>query len=265
MAMSIPGLTWLLFRALHITDTQLLQLLQPLQGRFPNTQAEYNNLLIALRRMGRILENNPNNIAQSLRNNSYNSHSAYMMSSQPYNHDGWNTWHDTRGESHGTVWYGNQNDWQDTSGAWGAETAHLYYGEDSDAGTDSDTASSLGQTDYQAEWRSEVPADASQTYIAQHLFWAYQKAKGAWRQYMGKPVRKVRRFVRRYKGKGKGKGKGKTKGNLGAPSAGAYLQSLADDDIEAVFATKGKGKGKRSSGKGKGRKGNPKGPNGQTL
>ena len=132
-----------------------------------------------------------------------------------------------------------------------------------DSGTDSDTASSIGDTNYQAE--VNVPAGSSNEYVAQHLFWMYQKAKGAWRQFMGKPVRKVRRFLKREPSKGKGKGKGK------GFNAGAFLANMSDDEVDQVFAYKGKGKGKgkskgkRSSGKGLGRKTNPKGPDGSIL
>ena len=74
---------------------------------------------------------------------------------------------------------------------------------------------------------------------------------------MNKPNRKVRKFFKR-----KGKGKGKT--------AGAFLQTMPDSEVEATFFDqghkgRGKSKGKRSSGKGKGRKQNPKGPDGQIM
>ena len=78
--------------------------------------------------------------------------------------------------------------------------------EASDAGTDTDTASDSGG-EYEAP--AGLPQNATPTMIAESLFWAYSRAKVAWRRFMGKPVRRVRRFVRRHHQKGKGKGDGK--------------------------------------------------------
>ena len=80
--------------------------------------------------------------------------------------------------------------------------------------------------------------------------WPYQKAKRTWRRFTSKPMSKVRRFTHRLvKGKGKG-GKGL--------AGRAFLETIADADVESVFKGKGRGKGgrkgKRSSGKGKGRR-----------
>ncbi|CAE8605145.1 unnamed protein product [Polarella glacialis] len=225
MALSVQGLTWILLRACQVNDTQLMQLLAPMQGLFPGTEAEYSQLRTVLRRMGHIIERTPGNIAQQLhgRNNSQQTQAFFI---------------------------------DDSSDPW----ASTFADQQSYNGTDSDTASSLGETSYVAD----LPQGLDPAGVAEHLFWAYQQAKGAWRQYMGKPVRAVRRFVNR-KGKGKGKGKGKDN------NAGAFLASMSDDELVYVFPGlskgkgKGKGKGKRSSGKGKGRTGNPIGPDGNTM
>ena len=65
--MSIQGLVWLLLRACAVDDTQLMQLLVPTNGLFPVTQQEYDRLITLLKRMGHIIENSPNNVAQLLR------------------------------------------------------------------------------------------------------------------------------------------------------------------------------------------------------
>ena len=121
-----------------------------------------------------------------------------------------------------------------------------------ESGTDTDTVSSLGDQEYDY---SDLPQGLDRDQTAEHLFWAYQQAKGRFRRFMRKPVRKVRRFIRR-----KGKGKGK--------HPGFYLASLNDQELEEMFFKgfrKGKGKGKRSTGKGRGRRQNPKGPDGQIM
>ena len=61
--MTPEGFSWLLLRACGVNDTQLLQLLHPLQGRFPQTLPQYRELQQGLRRMGHILEHSPGNLA----------------------------------------------------------------------------------------------------------------------------------------------------------------------------------------------------------
>ena len=89
---------------------------------------------------------------------------------------------------------------------------------------------------------------------AEHLFWAYQHAKGRYRKFMNEPVRRVRRHLKRH-----GKGKGK--------SAGHFLATSTETELHSLFLAKGKGHkfGRKSSGKGKGRSQNPKGPDGQIM
>jgi len=65
--MSFEGLSYTILRIVGVSDTQLLQLLQPFNGNFPNTQQHYTTLLASMRRMGHVLENQPGNIAQSFR------------------------------------------------------------------------------------------------------------------------------------------------------------------------------------------------------
>eukprot|EP00969_Alexandrium_andersonii_P107506 4742497-Alexandrium_andersonii.AAC.1 len=67
LALSVEGLVWLLLRACQVSDHQLMTLLQPFGGRFPNTPAQYQQILVLLRRKGHILEHSPGNIAQQLR------------------------------------------------------------------------------------------------------------------------------------------------------------------------------------------------------
>ena len=122
--------------------------------------------------------------------------------------------------------------------------------EDNDSGTDTDTASSVGDTWYDY---SDIIPGVSEDQKAEELFWAYQRFKGRYRRHMRKPVRRVRRFLKR-----RGKGKGKR--------PGYFLSTLSDPEVEQLFFAhgkggKGKGNGKRSSGKGM----NPRGADGQIM
>ena len=60
-------LTTILLRAADINGTQLINLLQPTLGRFPQNQQQYDAMNLRLRSMGHILEAAPGNLMQSLR------------------------------------------------------------------------------------------------------------------------------------------------------------------------------------------------------
>ena len=65
MAMPPQGLAWTLLRAVGVTPAQLIQLLAPMQGIFPSTLPQLEELLHYIRRMGHVLENHPGNIASA--------------------------------------------------------------------------------------------------------------------------------------------------------------------------------------------------------
>lgn len=65
--MNWEGYSWLLLRACSVNSNQLLSLLQPCQGRFLSTEAEFQGVSLSLRRMGHILEGALSNIAARLR------------------------------------------------------------------------------------------------------------------------------------------------------------------------------------------------------
>jgi hypothetical protein len=66
MLVNWEGYSWLLLRAYGVNSTQWLQLLQPYQGRFPNTQQEFKDMQSAIHRMTRNLEGQQGNLASSL-------------------------------------------------------------------------------------------------------------------------------------------------------------------------------------------------------
>ena len=65
--MSWEMYAWLLLRANGMNQTQLLNILQPMQGRFPSTEQEFKNMELTLRRVGCVLENAPTSLASQLR------------------------------------------------------------------------------------------------------------------------------------------------------------------------------------------------------
>ena len=60
-------LATILLRAVGITTTQMVTLLQPIGGRMPANQLQYDRLITQLRSMGHILEQTPGNISEALR------------------------------------------------------------------------------------------------------------------------------------------------------------------------------------------------------
>jgi hypothetical protein len=130
---NIQGMTWILLKAMHITDNQLVQLLQPLDGRFPANNAEFDNLRLRLRRLGHIVEHHPGNIASTLRTR-HNPQQAFF-GQQPQQD---NAAYQPTIPSPSAAWLSANtpatSDMPDDAGF--------------DSGTDSDTISSDGNTDY---------------------------------------------------------------------------------------------------------------------
>jgi len=195
LTMSIEGLAWILLKSCQINDTQLLNLLQPFGGRFPTTEQELRDLYGALRRMGHIMERRPNNIAQQLRSPQSGNLRAFMVTDggwgQPDSNQtstgdgGWDPPQSSNGEWNppsSSSWdqsswmaapVSNQGDYSYVG--WTPQTM------DYDSGTDTDTVSSEGQTAYTY---ADIPRDLEPNQTAEHLFWAYQQAKGRYRKFM---------------------------------------------------------------------------------
>ena len=66
--MSFEGYSMNLLSAIGVSDEQLLQITSRYQGRLPNAEADYQDMLRYLRRMGHILEGTPGNVGSVLRN-----------------------------------------------------------------------------------------------------------------------------------------------------------------------------------------------------
>ena len=266
MAMSWEGYSWLLLKACGVSHHQLLNVLQPYQGRFPSTEAEFSAMQLTLRRMGHILEQAPHNVATQLRSAPSRAFMASAASgagsSAWHEPDPWQD-HDPWQPGYSTAWSPGAASSSHAAAA-PAEQYDAYYipTEGGQSATDTETESSSGAPlDYRGdpELRNLSPHE-----VNEHLFWTYQKAKSRWRKHMQKPVRRVRRFLRRGgKGHSKGKGKGSSRFD--------FLANMDDAVVDTVFfggkgKSKGKSKGKhRSTGKGKGRRRNPIGADGKVM
>ena len=180
-----------------------------------------------IRRLGHIIERNPGNIASALGVNSRNNNNTRAFFGQQNDQAN----HDPTSGGDRPAYFGGHGQPAEFSQRVGSDQAQAYHSQNQDyeSGTDSDTASSDGETDY----RDMIPSGLPESEITAHLFWSYSRAKAAWRSHTRKPVRKVRRFLRK-KGKGKGKGHGK--------SASAFFADATDEEIEEVFFGKAKAK-----------------------
>ena len=262
----------MLLKVVGVSDSQLLQLLQPLDNQLPNTPQQYRELLQRIRRMAHVMEHRPNNIAQSLRRPHDHAPTLFWANAETWQESAqaYPAWSQSSNlgpagaapSSSGSTtpfaaWWTHE---QYATSSWFTE------GDDrSGNGTDTDTSSSDGLTNYDT---SDLPQTRDAGELLQHAYWAYAKAKGRWRRLTAKPVRRTRRFLKRSFGKGFSKGsfsqhfvdrlrsKGKGRGYT-------YLGMLEPHDMEQIFKGKAKGKG---SGKGFGRRsGNPKGKDGEVL
>ena len=227
MAMSWEGYSWLLTRACHVSQHQLLSLLQPFQGRFPADEAEFNNLQMAMRRMGHILEGSPNNIASQLRAPPAGAFFTGFGAEQPAEQqDPWATGPDPWGGS-GT--YAAVPTQPSAAGPSNAMVPAAAYWTDQDSGTDSDTISSVGNTQHDESDLIGLTGEQR----SEQIWWAYEKSKSRWRKLMNKPTRKTRRFIKKNHTGPKGKGKQRF----------AFLGNLSDEDIANAFYGKGNKKG----------------------
>lgn len=240
--LSVQGITWILLRAIGISDQQLIQLLAPFNGLFPSTEAEYTQLKTNRRRMGHILERTPGNLRDGLRSSQIAS-SAFLTHDEPWNPEP-TQWGARASETHG--WSGESA--FAASASCSSVDAFATF-QDDDIDTDSNTSS--GEC-------SSIPDDGQDpNAVAQRLFWAYKQAKHKWRKYMGKSTRAVRRYAKHFdRNKGKGKGKsgkfafpvGKGKGKKGKHLMTAMLAEMTDDEVQQALPAF---RGNRSPGKGK--------------
>ena len=271
LTVSWEGLSWILLRAIGVSDNQLLQILLPFQGSMPSNQMQFDQMRTSLRRMGHILENTPGNVSQALRGRDSTSHQYVALPQEDFQGSaGFSLWADH--ERAATMSWANHQ--PSTHFTPPASSTHVPPSEafpsfeDVESGTDTDTSSDEEDDSWGPNQFSQSPEEAAA--YAQDLYWAYSKAKRQWRSFMGKPTRRVRRFLRkRFSSKGKGKGKlTGPKGKAGQISNTSYLTQLSDNEIQSLFpASVSRGKHwRKSSGKGgKGRKGNPRGPDGKPM
>ena len=157
LTMTWEGYSWLLLRACGANAGQLINILQPFQGRFPSSEAEFQSMSLTLRRMGHILEHTPMNIASRLRSaptRSFFEHTsgAYVTQESeavdPWNSPGADPWAQGRdlGQT-SSYWEGASvsHGTQAAPDSWGAPSPapRMYALPYEESGTDTDTRSSF--------------------------------------------------------------------------------------------------------------------------
>ena len=268
--MNTEAVAMTFLRAVGITDEQLLQILAPLSGRFPNTDAELRQMIAYIRRMGHILERSPGNVASALRpagsrgsaREPRGEHArAYVgMGESAASSDPNTAWAASE-----TWMSGSGTGWGYGLGGTGASAGSSYMSIPNQTEEDGSSEESTATSSDNGSENLNDPSIASLAPAQQgeHIYWAYTKAKKTWRRFSMKPTRHVRRFSKR---KGKG-GKGNRKGKSSGKFATMYM---ATEEVAVYFKGKGKGLRKGSTNKGfrgggKGSRTNPKGPDGTTM
>ena len=222
-----------------------------------------------MRRVGRILEHSPNNIAQSLLQPRQAKPGAYLADETadafvtglgaPVNPDG-----------QATDWsfLGRPSSSAPSSHPAGldAQSQPQYdASSSSDAtGTDTDTSSDSGNEKIDM---SDVAGLTNQQAGAK-IFWQYREHKRKWRRFTNKPVRKFRRHVKRFKKtqfhreRSTGTGKGKFTKRKTFTRSWFTNKRLSNQEVQVYLNDKNQGHRAGTSGKGFGRQGNPIGRDG---
>ena len=78
VGLNTKGLSWFLLKACKVTDQQLLTLLQPFNGQYPNDDNEFSQLCTSIRRMGHVLEGHSGNVASVLRGPDQGAHRTFF-------------------------------------------------------------------------------------------------------------------------------------------------------------------------------------------
>ena len=273
--MSWEGYTWILLRTIGVSSQDLISILQPVQGQFPSTEPEFEAMCMTIRRMGHIRENAPHNIAHALRGDRGNTmfaespNMAFPVTpyaqAAPAAPDPWMTADPWGGQAANLpqafqqqqsampeTWSNQHHQSQPTQSPQAFPIQTQWQAGESDADTDSNTESSLGDA---INYAAPEFAGLTHPQISEKLWWNMARSKSLWRKHMNKPVRKARRFfkksfpqLRQPKGKGKGR-------------YHAMTNMDAHQHDQVFFGGKGSSKGKhRTTGKGFGRRTNPTGP-----
>ena len=209
--------------------------MERLGGNMPANQQQYEDMVRDLRDIGHILENVRGNVCSAL---------DCRQGYQGYRTDDAAT-HVPQTETQPRAANQSTDGHQQTSGepacpaatasncpvcaaaSWGnalAGTAgdDAYWG---DAGTDTDTESSLGDD------REPLPCEDLLHEQEQELLWPYNHAKRNCRRFAGKPVRRLRCSIRKsFRRKGRGRGR-----RLSGKGAGTSLANQSNEECETFF------------------------------
>ena len=210
MAMTWEGYSHLLLRACRVNPQQMVSLFSPFGGIPPTTEQQFNQMEMAIRRMGHILEGTTFSLARQLQRPTQqtflNEQSMQPSAPPPDQFGGQDPWASQSANSSWVQVPQSQptDPWANygpTSGTYAQLPTSQYYTGDGLSDTDSDTVSTCGEPDYSDPTLQGMTPQQIDT----HLFWQYQRHKANHRKHFKKPVRKVRKFLKR-KGRGKGKG-----------------------------------------------------------
>ena len=204
--MSWEGCALQILRACNVSSQQMIQFLQPFQGRLPQDEAEFALLSSHMRRIGRILEHSPNNLGQLLHGNRQATSGEYyadtalgylQTTGEPITGNSF-LWSDAPAASSWDHW---QPDITAGGGdGWGDAVDQMAFpGFRQDDGESSDGTSSATSSDSGTEHidMSDLQPMTDQQ-ASEHVFWQYRMHRRRWRRLTGKPVRRFRRHVRHF-------------------------------------------------------------------
>ena len=261
-----------LLRVLRVGPRDVIQLLAPFAGRYPNTEEEFRNMQATIRRQAHITEHLPGNIGQALQPNQRQAtRGMYFADNQEPQAGG------ASGSTHASSFLVSNDAAQDRA----PDYSYSFLGASNQAhptvndNVESETATESDMSDTSSDsYASDYNPDPTMT--EQQIYLQYRAAKRTWRRFTGRPVRKFRRFVNKVKRRSYSKGQGKGKRNYTDDEGRfrrikRYGRAFYNDHqltpseqaaVRAFSANKGSGKSKNG---GFGAKAGGKGKDGNTT
>eukprot|EP00971_Amphidinium_carterae_P039641 778948-Amphidinium_carterae.1 len=199
---------WMLMSGLRLPPEEWMHLLHPMNGKLPNTDNEYAQLVQFIRRRGRVHQHGSIALAAQQAKTGGRAAATYMTwSPEEHTTSSYLGASSTGGSS--LAWFGGGMEdpvWSHDPWAQSSAAASVWYEEDDGA------SSSATDDDVERQDLSAYLAGVPENMHGDVLWQEYMMARSRWRQFTGKYSRANRRFHRQQDRKGKGKNKDKGKG-----------------------------------------------------
>ena len=270
--MSWAGCALQLLRARNMSSQQMIQFLQPFQGRLPQGEAAFHSVQCSYAphwaHLGARSKQSWSAITREPTGTAWEYHAdiprgylqttdktpaggTFLWADAPASGPGWGSWSPD-------ITTGGSDGWGDSV------DQSVFPGFRQDNGESSDPTSSATSSDSGTEFIDMTDLQpVTYEQASEHVFWQYRTHRRRWTRLTAKPARRFRRHVR-YFVKRRGKGRRFRSGFGFGGHRGRRSYVVTQDDIRAYLGDRGKGSG-LGNGKRHGRLRNPRGRDGQVM